>query len=67
MHLGKNNPKHQYTINDSTKTHILEETIFEKDMGVYVNNILFFEDHVTLTAKKARSRVQNTSDTCTSI
>ena len=57
MHLGKNNPKHQYTINDSTKTHILEETIFEKDMGVYVNNILFFEDHVTLTAKKAQSRV----------
>ena len=54
MHLGKSNPKYPYTISDGTKTHTLEETIYEKDLGVYVDNALSFDDHVNLTAKKAR-------------
>ena len=32
MHFGKKNPKNQYQLNDKT----LEETVLEKDLGVYV-------------------------------
>ena len=54
MHQGKNNPRYPYTISDGIKTHNLEETVCEKDLGVYVDNALSFEDHVNLTVKKAR-------------
>ena len=50
MHLGKNNPKHKYTINNT----ILHETTSEKDLGVYVDPLLNFEDHINITVKKAR-------------
>ena len=50
MHLGKNNPKYKYTINNIP----LNETILEKDLGVYVDPLLKFEDHLDKTVKKAR-------------
>ena len=54
MHMGKHNPKYPYTISDGTNTHTLEETTCEKDLGVYVDNALSFDDHINLTTKKAR-------------
>ena len=50
MHLGKNNPKYKYTINNIP----LNETILEKDLGVYVDPLLNFEEHIKNTIKKAR-------------
>ena len=50
MHLGKNNPKHKYTINGTP----LNETVLEKDLGVWVDPLLNFEEHINKTVKKAR-------------
>ena len=50
MHLGKNNLKHTYTINNTP----LNETILEKDLGVFVDPLLNFEEHINKTVKKAR-------------
>ena len=50
MHLGKNNPKYSYTLNDI----LLKETFSEKDLGVFVDPLLNFEDHIDKTVKKAR-------------
>ena len=49
MHLGKNNPKYSYTLNDV----LLKETFSEKDLGVFVDPLLNFEDHIDITVKKA--------------
>ena len=54
MHIGKNNPKYSYTISDGINTNTLEETVCEKDLGVYVDNALTFEEHVNVATKKAR-------------
>ena len=54
MHIGKDNPKYTYTINDGIKTCTLEETSCEKDLGVHVDNALSFEEHVKLSTQKAR-------------
>ena len=54
MHIGRSNPKHTYTISDGTNTAILDETTCEKDLGVHVDNMLSLEEHILLTAKKAR-------------
>ena len=42
MHFGKKNPKNQYQLNDKT----LEETVLEKDLGVYVTPNMKSESHV---------------------
>ena len=54
MHLGRNNPKHVYNMrdNDGAYQH-LEETEVEKDLGVYVDNILSFHQHVNTAVNKA--------------
>ena len=54
MHLGKNNPKFPYTIRDGDKILQLAETIAEKDLGVYVDPMLNFDEHINITVKKAR-------------
>ena len=54
MHLGFYNPKYSYTISNGTTTIDLEETTCEKDLGVYVDNALTFDEHVNLSTKKAR-------------
>ena len=50
MHLGKNNPNYPYTI-DGTPLNV---TCSEKDLGVYVDPLLNFEEHILKTVKKAR-------------
>ena len=47
LHLGSNNPIHQYTIPMSReKVHTLEVTIDEKDLGVTIDNQLKLSMHV---------------------
>lgn len=55
LHLGSNNPKFKYTITDNGNTKTLEETISEKDLGVFIDPLLTFEDHINYITKKARS------------
>ena len=50
MHLGKNNPGYNYNMNGK----VLNETKSEKDLGVYVDPLLNFEEHMNITVKKAR-------------
>ena len=56
LHLGKNNPKHTYTIKhgDGIETIDLKITTCEKDMGVNVDPLMNFEDHIAKQCKKAR-------------
>ena len=55
LYLGKNNKKHKYFINNNNISTELTETVCEKDLGVNVDQLLSFEDHVFITIKKARS------------
>ena len=55
LHLGKNNPCLDYNIKENTSTNILEETICEKDLGVHIDPLLKFNDHISFIVKKARS------------
>ena len=56
LHLGKNNPKYEYTIShDSDDAKILEITVCEKDLGVHVDSLLNFNEHITNITKKGRS------------
>merc|ERR1711923_376589 len=50
MHLGKNNPNYPYKIDGKP----LNVTCSEKDLGVYVDPLLNFEEHILKTVKKAR-------------
>ena len=55
IHLGKNNLKHDYHISNGNEQIILEKTTCEKDLGVFVDSELTFEEHIDNTVKKARS------------
>ena len=54
MHLGNNNPLHRYFIRDGYNYSELEITEIEKDLGVYVDNKLNFNDHVQEVIKKSK-------------
>ena len=54
LHLGKNNPQYEYTIKDGDVIKKLEVTTSEKDLGVYMDPLLTFENHITNLIKKAR-------------
>ena len=55
LHAGKSNPKFDYHIGTGTNKVILEETTKEKDLGVYIDPLLSFEDHVNETIKKQQT------------
>ena len=55
LHLGKNNPCYKYTIEDDNVIKDLEVTVLEKDLGVHVDPLLSFENHISITVKKVRS------------
>ena len=49
LHLGRNNPMHQYRL----RADLLESGSVEKDLGVLVDNKLTMSQHCALVAKKA--------------
>ncbi|KAK4827072.1 hypothetical protein QYF61_014146 [Mycteria americana] len=53
LHLGRNNPRHQYTLEDDQ----LESCFAEKDLWVLVDTELTISQQRTLVAKKAKSLV----------
>ena len=55
LHIGKNNPKYKYTIPEDGVSNNLQETTCEKDLGISVDPLLEFEDHINNVVKKARS------------
>ena len=55
LYLGKNNKKHKYFINNNNVSTELTETVCEKDLGVNVDQLLSFQEHILITIKKARS------------
>ena len=54
MHLGKNNPHYTYTINDGNLVRNMETTNCEKDLGVHVDPLLEFNEHISKVVKKSR-------------
>ena len=56
LHLGKANSKHEYSMyknDDSAQKTILEETLVEKDLGVYLDKDLNFDFHIKTSINKA--------------
>ena len=53
LHLGKNNPKHVYNMDGNP----LMEDIVEKNLGIYVDNDLKFDTHISETVKKGNKLV----------
>ena len=54
LHLGKNNPNHKYTIMQDNNIIDLKVTTCEKDLGVFIDPLLTYNDHMTKQVKKAR-------------
>ena len=55
LHMGKDNPRHTYTMKDGTKLNNLVITECEKDLGVYIDSDLSFDDHIKTTINKAKN------------
>ena len=55
VHLGKNNPQYSYKMSDGVSLQDLSVTKSEKDLGVHIDPLLNFNDHITKIVKKARS------------
>lgn len=53
LHLGHNNPCHQYKMNGQK----LQNVEDEKDLGVVIDNELKFHKHTSAVAKKANSKL----------
>ena len=54
LHIGKNNPKYEYSITENGVAKILSETNSEKDLGVFIDPLLSFDDQVDYVTKKSR-------------
>ena len=55
MHIGKNNPKLEYTMRTENENKILIETREEKDLGVWITNDLKPEKQVIAASQRATS------------
>ena len=53
LHAGKHNPNFEYHIGSGTDKTTLEVTTNEKDLGVHIDPLLTFENHINETIKKA--------------
>ena len=57
MHIGKHNPGHSYTMNDSAsgQTFMLTDTVLERDLGVLISADLKWAEQVEKNVSKANS------------
>ena len=55
LHIGTNNPQYEYFISEDGVFKKLESTTSEKDLGIFVDPLLSFEDHINSIVKRARS------------
>ena len=70
MHLGKDNPNYNYTLLNDNSVIPINPTLSEKDLGVYIDPLLGFDNHIDIVVKKAnkvcgliiRSITHNSSD-----
>ena len=53
MHLGKRNRKYKYNMIENATVNTLEETVEEKDLGVWTDDELKFVRHIENTASKS--------------
>ena len=53
MHIGKDNPKFQYTMTTENNNIVLTETVQEKDLGVWISNNLKWEKQVVVASQQA--------------
>ena len=56
LHKGENNPKYKYFIGEGNNRMELETSEIEKDLGVFVDNDLNFENHIDYIIKRASSK-----------
>ena len=55
LHMGKNNPRHTYKMKDGSNINDLVITDCEKDLGVYIDSELSFDEHIKITINKAKN------------
>ena len=55
LHIGDNNPKYDYVMNDNGELVDLKSTNCEKDLGIYVHYKLKFDEHINATIRKAKN------------
>jgi len=53
MHIGSNNPGHDYEMSSEVSNVVLEETMVEKDLGVNIDNQLKYSQHTEIKVNKA--------------
>ena len=53
MHLGKNNPKFDYKLNEVT----LDKTELEKDLGIFITSKLDWKPHINYAVNKANKQL----------
>ena len=52
MHIGKDNPKFEYTMTTENSNNALAETVQEKDLGVWISNNLKWEKQVVAATQQ---------------
>ena len=58
MHIGRDNPRFEYEMTDKEgNTKVLNSVEIEKDLGVYVQENLKFDKHISLTVNRANRLV----------
>ena len=57
MHFGRQNPCHQYLMNENDQKVQVEESFCEKDLGVHIDNRLKFHKHIETAVNKANSKL----------
>ena len=55
LHLGKNNPNYDYTITEDGEVKNLEVTNSEKDLGVFIDPLLNFDNHISNIIKSQKA------------
>ena len=53
--MGASNEKHDYYITINGETFTLNKTVLEKDLGVFIDPDLSFNEHITTKVNKANS------------